>query len=263
LAEAIGTSFSTPLIASVLTNIRSGVVDTISCNLAKALLIHSAALENGPVDSKELPYKGFGTPGEIADMLTCAPWQATMIFEPEITPGLRIFAREEFPIPACFRNEKGKIKGEILMTLVYDPPLAPSAGAEYCQANVDVSLGTYEPSATRSHMNHCRKVPLEPKDKTELFEKSQLKHGFKWSPVKVCREKFTRTTGEYWRIQMQLSHRTELDKLPPQNVALVVSLIDPEEKLPVYNDVVKAMNRSGWVQENLKIDNRIRQQLRG
>jgi len=263
LAEAVGTSFSTPLIASVLTNIRSSVVEPISRNLAKALLIHSAALENGLLDPKELRYKGFGKPGEIAYMLTCAPWQATMIFEPEITPTLKIFAREEFPIPACFRNEKGKIKGEILMTLVYDPPLAPSAGAEYCQANVDVSLGTYEPSATCSHMNHCKKVPLEPKDKTELFEKIQLEHGFKWSPVKVYRERFTRTTGEHWRIQMQLSHRTELYELPPQNVALVVSLIDPEEKLPVYNDVIKAMNRSGWVQENLKIDNRIRQQLHG
>jgi len=263
LAEAIGTSFSTPLIASVLTNIRSSVVERISRNLAKALLIHSAAFENGRLDPKELRYKGFGTPGEIANMLTCAPWQATMIFEPEITPTLKIFAREEFPIPACFRNEKGKIKGEILMTLVYDPPLAPSAGAEYCQANVDVSLGTYEPSATRSHMNHRKKVPLEPEDKTELFEKYQLEHGFKWSPVKVYRKRFTSTKGEYWRIQMQLSHRTELYELPPQNVALVVSLIDPEEKLPVYNDVIKAMNRSGWVQENLRIDARIRQQLQG
>jgi len=263
LSEAIGTSFSTPLIASVLTNIRSGVVEPISRNLTKALLIHSAAFKNGPVGPKELRYKGFGTPGEIANVLTCAPWQATMIFEPEITPTLKIFAREEFPIPACFRNEKGKIKGEILMTLVYDPPLAPSAGAEYCQANVDVSLGTYELSATRSHINHRKKVPLEPKDKTELFEKNQLEHGFKWSPVKVCRERFTSTTGEYWRIQMQLSHRTELNESLPQNIALVVSLIDPEEKLPVYNDVIRAMNRSGWVQENLRIDSRIRQQLQG
>lgn len=186
-----------------------------------------------------------------------------MIFEPEIHPTRRIFAREEFPIPDCFCDGNGRIKGEVLMTLVYDPPLVPSAGAEYCQANVDVSLGTYDPSNTSSHSNHHGKVPLEPKDKTQLFERHQLEHGFKWSPVKVYRNSFTRTRGDFWRIELRLSHRTELFMVPPQNVALIVSLIDPDKQLPVYDNVVQAMNRSGWVQEDLQIDNRIRQQLRG
>ncbi len=259
MAEAIGTSFSTPLVSSVLANIQDAVVDPVSRNLAKALLVQSAALRSGPILASELRYKGFGVPGEIDEILTCAPWQATLIIEPEINPIRRIFAREDFPIPHCFRRADGRVEGEFLMTLVYDPPLDPSAGAEYCQINVDVSLGTYE-QGKDGKIHHVAKIPPEPKDYGKLYEKYLVENGFKWSPVKVYRKKCERISGQRWRICMQMHSRAGLglDVAVPQNIALVVTLFDPKRQKPVYNDVVRAMNQSGWLHQDLQVSERVR-----
>jgi hypothetical protein len=257
LAEAIGTSFSTPIVSSLLASIRAGVVEPLSRNLAKALLVQSAALRCGAIDVPDLRYRGFGIPGEIDDILTCAPWQATLILEPEIHAQRRIFAREDFPIPQCFRRSDGRIEGDFLITLVYDPPLEPTAGAEYCQVNVDVSLGTYDAGADGKAF-HEGKIPLEPKDYSKLYERHLVEYGFKWSPVKVYRKHLTKTTGQRWRIQLRLLHRAGLATAVSQCAALVVTLFDRERQKPVYNDVVTAMNRAGWVSQDLRVDERIR-----
>lgn len=257
VAEAIGTSFSTPLISCVLANIRDAVTEPVSRNLGKALLVQSAALRSGPVVAAELRYKGFGVPGEIDEILTCAPWQATVILEPEIDPIRRIFAREDFPIPQCFRLSDGRVEGEFLMTLVYDPPLDPAAGAEYCQVNVDASLGTYDPRAS-GKPGHAGKIPPEPKDYGKLYERYLVEHGFKWSPVKVYRARLSRTSGQRWRIRMRMHYRAGVQVANPQEVALVLTMFDPKRQKPVYNDVVRAMNQSGWLHQDLQVSERVR-----
>jgi serine protease AprX len=261
VAEAIGTSFSTPLVSSVLAGIRTGVSEPVTRNLAKALLVQSAALRGGPVTAPELRYRGFGVPAEIDEILTCAPWQATLILEPEIHPQRRVFARADFPIPACFRRADGRVQGDFLMTLVYDPPLEPAAGAEYCQVNVDVSLGTYDAGADGKPA-HEGKIPLEPKDYSKLYERHLVEYGFKWSPVKVYRKRLMATSGQRWRIQLRLLHRAGIESLEPQTAALVITLYDPERSKPVYNDVVTAMNLAGWATQDLRVDERIRAQAR-
>ena len=258
VSESIGTSFSTPLVTSILSNIRGNVVDPISPNLAKALLIQSARLRaTEPLEAEHLRYKGFGIPGAVDEILTCSPWQATLIFEPEIQPQRRIFARENFPIPDCFRRPDKKVEGEFIITIVYDPPLEPAAGAEYCQVNVDVSLGTYDqgPNNKRSHIG---KIPLEPKDYSKLYEKHLVEYGFKWSPVKVYRKKFTRTAGDLWRLHLQMYHRAGYENQNSQKVALVVTMFDPKKRKPVYNDVVRAMNKTDWITQDLQISDQIR-----
>lgn len=256
VAEAVGTSFSTPLVAAILANVRAGVAEPISRNLAKALLIQSAALNSGQASGDSLRYYGFGVPGEVSDILTCAPWQATLIFEPEIPPNRKVFAKLDFPIPKCFRRPDNKVEGEILMTLAYSPPRDPNAGAEYCQVNIDASLGTYDPDSSGKR-KHSKMIPMEPKDYSKLAEKNLVHNGFKWSPVKVFRRKLTRQEGTRWRLMMELLLRAGVDIVEPQTAALVVTLFDPEFKKPVYNDVVQAMRTAGWVTEDLQVDERI------
>lgn len=206
VCEAIGTSFSTPIVSSILASIRSGTAATMSRTLAKALLVHSAALRHGPIDAAELRYRGFGVPGDLSEVLTCPPWQATLIFEPELQPAKKIYARADFPIPKCFRRPDGRVEGEFLMTLVYDPPLSPNAGAEYCQTNVDVSLGTYD-VGKNGKAAHESKIPLEPRDYSKLYEQHLVEHGFKWSPVKVYRKALEATGGQRWRLMLNLLYR--------------------------------------------------------
>ncbi len=260
LAEAIGTSFSTPLVSSLLSTIRAGVTEPISRNLAKALLVQSAAFRGGPVEAPDLRYRGFGIPGEVDEILTCAPWQATLILEPDIDQNRRIFAREDFPIPQCFRRADGRVEGDFLMTLVYDPPLDPTAGAEYCQVNVDVSLGTYDPGQD-GKPTHEAKIPLEPADYSKLYERHLVEHGFKWSPVKVYRKHLTATSGQRWRIQLRVLYRAGA-LAQPQSAALVITMFDPKRHKPVYDHTITAMAQAGWVTQDLRVDERIRARSR-
>jgi len=257
LAENIGTSFAAPMVATLLANVESALVAPASRNLSKALLVHSAVLEcNAPTPAQDLKYRGFGVPGNLASVLTCTPWSATLVFETSLVPGLE-FARSPFPIPDCLRGPDGAVRGEILMTAVYDPPLDPAFGAEYCRTNVDVSLGTYDPGKT-GKPEHRKQVPAEPHDVSQLYERNLVEHGFKWAPVKVYRRTMQRVSGRDWRLKVTVQHRSGFSSSNPQSFALLVTLRDPERRLPVYDEVVAMMQRLGWITLDLEVQERVR-----
>jgi serine protease AprX len=255
IVERVGTSYAAPLVSKILGSLRDSTTAPISRNLGKALIIHSAVLAGRPVNVNELRYRGFGVPRDVEALLNCPPWQATLIFEPVLEPVRRIFDRRSFPIPPCFRRKDRSVQGEFVMTLVYDPPVDPTAGAEYCRVNVDVSLGTFDVGKDGKR-HHMGKIPLEPADAHTLYEEYQLEHGFKWSPLKVYRKRLERTGGDHWRIFLRMFHRGNNDTGELQNVALVVTMQDPQKKADVYNEVVREMNLNGWVTQNLEVRER-------
>lgn len=258
LVEGVGTSYAAPWVSTIMTHLRAG---NISANLAKALLIHSAVLRGESIRHSDFIYKGFGVPLDVDDMSICQPWNATMIFEPQLQPVKRQFDRGGFPLPACLRNPNGSYRGELFVTLVYDPPLSPQAGAEYCQVNVDVSIGRRSGTTKSGRPQHRSKIKLQPEDVKDLFESTQVTHGFKWSPVKVYKTSFKRLEGDEWGLRLEILYRDHAGiKRQPQNVALLVTIADPDQEAPVYNEVVQLLNQRGWSSENLNLTSRVRQQ---
>jgi len=256
IVENVGTSFATPLVTSIVASIDAELKDRPSSNLLKALTVHSAALRARSLDAATLRYAGFGTPGEVSDILTCTQGAATLIFEVPLLTGYE-FEKLEFPIPTCLRAGD-EVRGEFLMTLVYDPPLDGNHGAEYCRTNVDASLGTYEPGSDQRQ--HTKRIPEEPRDIGQLYEKHLVEHGFKWSPVKVYRRLMSRgVTGRHWRLLLTVHHRAGYASSHAQSAALVVTIRDPAGG-PVYDGVVQAMRQSGWVTQDLAIRGRMRLQ---
>lgn len=258
LAENVGTSFSTPLVSGLLANIYEALGTDASHVLAKALLVHSALVRSETIKAKELRYRGFGIPADLLGVLTCDQHSATLIFEPgQVRPGLD-FVKESFPIPDCLRTEDGKVRAEFLMTLAYDPPLDLAYGAEYCLRNVEVSLGTYDP-ADPQKPEHRGRIPCEPKDISKLYERNMVENGFKWSPIKVYRQEFPRgTSGEHWRIVVSAHDRQGVNRPEPTNVALVLTIRDPDRQQPVYDQVVAKMTQSGWITQDLRLSGRVR-----
>lgn len=258
--EKIGTSFAAPLVTKTLAWLRHSVTQPISRNLAKALLIQSAAIRGEPTTQAELPYRGFGIPGEAQNFLNCPEWGATLIFEPDFDPRLRIFNLQSFPIPKVFRGANGTVTGEFIMTLVYDPPLDVGAGLKYCRINVEAKIGTNDIGTDgKPHFNG--QIPLEPADTREQYEKYQVEHGFKWSPVKVYRARFTKENpaeGQAWAIGLQMFYRGNEDFGQPQNVALVVTMQDPNKSLDVYNDTMRELSSNGWAIGDLQTRARLR-----
>lgn len=262
LAESVGTSFSTPLVSGLLANIYEALGRDASHVLAKALLVHSALIQSKVIRAEELRYRGFGVPADLLRVLTCDQHSATLIFEPgEVKPGLD-FVKENFPIPDCLRTEGGKVRGEFLMTLAYDPPLDIACGAEYCLRNVEVSLGTYDPEDPLKP-EHRGKIPCEPRDISKLYERNLVENGFKWSPIKVYRQDFPRgTAGEHWRIVVSAHDRHGVRRTEPTSVALVLTVRDPERQQPVYDEIVAKMTQSGWITQDLRMSDRVRARVR-
>lgn len=258
IAESIGTSFSAPLVANILANIHHAAKEPMSRNLAKALLIHSAVLASEHVEKNELRYRGFGVPSDVESILSCDEWAATLVFEGELWQ-LHQFEKRQFPIPPSFRTPEGKVCGDFAMTLVYDPPLDPTYGVEYCRSNIEVSLGSYDLDAKTGKRKHKKLIPEETGDYKERYEHYLIEHGFKWSPVKVYRRSIPQgIQADEWRLLIDRLNRADYLEEGPQKFALIISMWDRDKGKPVYNEVVRAMVDAGWVTQNLELRTDIR-----
>jgi hypothetical protein len=258
IAESIGTSFSAPLVANILSNIHHAAKEPMSRNLAKALLVHSAVLSSEHVEKNELRYRGFGIPSDVESILSCDDWAATLVFEGELWQ-LHNFEKRQFPIPVSFRTPDGKVCGDFAMTLVYDPPLDPTYGAEYCRSNIEVSLGSYDLDAKTGKRKHKKLIPEESGDYKERYEQYLIEHGFKWSPVKVYRRSIPQgIQGNEWRLLIDRLNRADYLEEGPQKFALIISMWDRDKGNPIYNEVVRAMVDAGWVTQNLELRTDIR-----
>lgn len=254
LGESIGTSFSTPLASVIAAHtwqaLQSSGQDVVP-ELVKALMIHSAALNSPDRPPSERHYHGFGVPESPLETLFCAPDCFTLLFQADVMDSTH-WVKTPYPIPACLRPAPDKFRGEIVMTLCYAPPVDGSAGEEYIRANINASLGNYEQDAA-GKWHHKAIVPLETPPWADLHEEAQIDHGFKWSPVKVYRKRFTRGTHVgALRLKLELLRRAgEIAQPRPQRAYVLVTLRGLAPDQPVYNDGIVALRQSNWVAQSI------------
>ena len=150
------------------------------------------------------------------------------------------------------------VRANILMTLVHEPDLDAAFGSEYCRSNIEVSLGTYDPG--KDGKRHQKKqVPEDPKLVGSAYEQDLVEHGFNWSPVKVYRREMVKGIhGETWRLDLSVHRRAGHASMGPENAVLIITVSDPEKKAPVYNEMVRQMNKLGWAATDLQIRPRLR-----
>ena len=254
LTESIGTSFSTPIVSTILANLVNNIDGEFNPNLAKALLIHSAVLKQKELSENDINYFGFGVPGDLSEMLLSPDWQATSIFNVKLQPGL--IYKKDFPIPECLITSDGKVFGDIYVTLVYNQPLDENNASEYCRTNVDVSLGSIDAEGT-----YKKQVPLDTPDCAGNFEKILIEHGYKWAPVKVYKRSIPKGVNAInWRLNVGVITRSQFELDEPQDATIIVTISDSSKLLPVYNDFVVASRTKGWVTNALRVNNRLRPQ---
>ena len=257
LAESVGTSFAAPIVASLLAYMRALPQQNLSAAMAKALVIHSAVLNDAGIKGADLPYFGFGVPQTPARILECDPWNATLLFEIEVRAGLDL-QRSPLPMPACLHDTSGAFRGEIVATLVCEPPLDGTFGAEYCRSHVNVSIGTFGGGGEKGQ-GQARQVHPFPRHVGKTAkEKALVEHGFKWSPVKVYKRRMPRgVNAERWRLVVDATDRSGTSN-DTVRAALVVTIADLARQARVYNDVVVAMTRLGWVAHDVTVRARMR-----
>lgn len=257
-AENVGTSFSAPIVSSLLANL-AHIYPDASNNLLKAMLIHSAVLKVGDIQADDLNYFGFGVPGMVSQIIDCHDHQATSIFEIELKPGL-VWDRI-IPMPASL-VANGKTRAEFNITLVYDPPVDANFGTEYCRSNVEVSLGTYNKDKNGKY-KHTKAVPLNPEDATQLYEIKQIEHGMKWSPVKVYRRCIAEgLKADMWRLFIKVMHRSQFTTDRAQRICVILTISDPDKKAPIYSEWIQAINQSAWITNQMQIGNNVQIKVR-
>ncbi len=258
-AENIGTSFATPLVSTLAANAEA----ELNCGrwpgdrtLLKASIIHAAFLRSAPIDSGRFKYVGVGCPPDIDEILSCRQSAATSVFRVPVRAGLN-YQKRPFPMPPCL-SAGGSLQCEVFMTLLYEPALNMSFGVEYCRCNVSASLGTIEACAD-GREKYDRQVDPAPKSLEGGFEEDLVKHGYKWSPLKLYYRKFSRgPAGKEWRLSMEMLTRPEPEPILQQDVVLLVTVRGKSPDLPVYDEMVRAMNRLGWGASDLEIRSRDR-----
>lgn len=294
LSKSVGTSFSTPRIASLATGLYQELDEDFDPLLLKGLIIHSASYS----DKLLIPEKertnqlGFGIPKSIPQILYNTPHEATLILRDTLAKGEKIDIMD-FPMPkSLIRN--GFYIGQIIATLVYDPILDPSQGIEYCQSNIDIKFGSFDQKGTRdtSKRNilnpvgregaknlllsnlYSKRLMRDNKSEFALRERLLIQYADKYYPVKKYAIDLAElsetnkhnyaTADKLWYLYLSglyrehTEERAKLERtIPSQDFCLIITIRDPEHKASVYDDVTHALDAHNFWHSNIKISNEI------
>lgn len=267
IEENLGTSFSTPLVSRMLAQIYHQITPTPSPVLARALLTHHA---RDPRTGERVPdgeekYFGFGLPAPPPYCLECTPHFATLIFDDTLRSGHRL-EWDDFPYPPSL-TRGGRYYGEIWMTLAFAPARGERWGAEYCETHISAHMGVYRDQVNRKTGEVKQKfiglVPPEHQNRGQLSEAFQIQQLRKWAPVRTYHRSLKKSgePGNKWRLMLQLLTRHGIEKEPstlkPQPFSLIVTIADPTNQLPIYDEMVQLL-RNRLQSKNLNLRSRAR-----
>jgi serine protease AprX len=97
LAENIGTSFAAPSISTIAANMFRELEPEgeVTPTFIKGLLVHAAFVRSGRSTDDEVRHRGFGSPGDLSDVLNCKQSSATVIFHAAISDR-QFFEKHDF-----------------------------------------------------------------------------------------------------------------------------------------------------------------------
>ena len=294
----VGTSFSTPRVAAIAAGLDAMLNERFNPILLKALIIHSARypeqIKLGIAD--KINAAGFGLPANIMDILFNEPNEITLVLQDTLEKGSFIDILD-FPFPQSMVDSDGYFYGELTVTLVTAPILDVSQGAEYCQSNINVMLGSYDEKVDRDTSKAAIKNPIgadgrqnvlatavyskvASKDMNTRFatERMLVSYGDKYQPVKkwaVNFNEFTESNKEkylkapkHWYLKLEgvIRHFTEtkceIQKIvPSQEFCLIITIRDTKKKGNIYNEVTQLLNSFSFIHSNVKIKEEVRVRL--
>ncbi len=246
--ESVGTSFSTPIVSGIFAHLMQETGDR---QLATALLLHSASLKRtGKASDSYRDFLGFGVPTGPDEAIECKEHEGTLVFDLKVPLG-KDLSKIAFPIPECLVHD-GKLKANWVVTLVAEPLLDGQRGAEYIGTDASISVGHVDE-------NGCITSQVPPERRGgNAREAALIKDGGKWSPRKGYRRSMPiGTSADGWGMFLSVTTRAGVNLTQPSRVVALVTILDPTCTLPVYLEILKAVNKSGWIVEPM-LQNRLR-----
>ena len=300
LAEAAGTSFSTPWIARIAAELNYLLAGDFDPVLIKALMIHNAGYPAGnrmKMDDKK-KLMGFGMPSGTSDILYNSENEITLVLRDKLQRGTFIDILD-FPFAKSLVGDDGLFHGQITVTMVSAPLLRASEGPEYCQSNINVAFGTMEDIQDRDTSKRTIRNPIGAKDAKNIIqdslysskvfdilegetfgkERTLLKLGQKFYPVKKYAVNLDEMTAanrnnylkgdRKWYMKVEGLFRDAVERevkdtgeVLEQDFCILLTIRDPEGKAPVYNEVTQQLQQMGFVYSNVQLKNEVREHIR-
>lgn len=238
--DGCGTSYAAPLVAKTLACLESQIEGDISRETLIALGIHHARLPD-VLQKKE--YKdlarylsGFGIPASSAQILSGSDSSITLVFANRLMPDKQMSFK--FAWPSCLVKDQ-KCFGHARMTLVSTPPFDYRYGAEFVRVNLDAYLRQEKELGSEKYQGRADPVYLPSSEQSHYFEPDLIKHGLKWSPIKVY-ERNMQGLGPStnWRLDVDYLTRDE-EEIPVQGVpfTVILTISDPKGEAPVFQEM--------------------------
>lgn len=298
LKKAIGTSFSAPRVAAIAAELNNKLREDFDAVLIKALILHSAKFPdnvNLPMNEKLNQY-GFGIPQPVDEILYNDPYEITLVMRDTIVKGEYVDIID-FPFPPNLVDEKGFYSGQIVVTLVSQPIFSEGQGAEYCQSDVQVMLGTYEDKVQRDiQKRHIRnelgrtgtfntllsssysKKQSQSNTYFSKTEKMLVQYGDKFYPNKKYavdlsditnnnKEKYLKPPKK-WFLKITGLYRDFIEKYSAvnrlelsQEYCVVITIRDPSRKTRVYDEVSTLLQANQFLHRDVRLRTEVPIQL--
>lgn len=259
IVDGCGTSYAAPNVAKMLAALDHAIEGDVSRETLIALAVHHARLPE-VLTQKEFKdiakhLVGFGIPGASEEILEGSDHSITLVFANRIRPGLKMSF--DFAWPASLVQD-GKCKGYARLTIVSTPPFDYRFGSEFVRVNVEGYLRQQQDDG--SYKGRLEPIYLPDKKTNKLYEKEQIDHAFKWSPIKVFEKNFPKGVGPStnWKLDVEYLARDGED-IPNSGVPFtaLLTIADPKAEKPIFNDMRQTLTALGVETLDIKTAARI------
>lgn len=293
IVSDVGTSYSTPRVAGLLSELAGTLKEDFNSTLLRAMIIHSAKHPkefNAPIDER-INHIGFGLPIKTSDIIYNDPDEITLILMDTIDKGGHIKIMD-FPFPSSLVADN-HFYGQIKITLAVAPSIDSTQGVEYIQSGVDVALGTYEKKIEiDTKKNKTKRNLIDIADPQNLLlpslyskvkqraavdfdsERFLKSYSNQFIPVKkwcIDLEELTDSNrvkwlnkDRSWFLKLEAAFRANYElhsgKSGTENTefAIIISIKDTRKKGKVYNEVSGLLSKFNFIHENIKVNEHIR-----
>jgi len=152
----------------------------------------------------------------------------------------------------------GKCTGQAKLTVVSTPNFDYKYGTEFVRVNIDGFLRQQDKNG--SYKGRLKAIYTPDDGNSSLYEKDQIQHSFKWSPVKVYEKTFPKGVGPTtdWSLDIEYLARDGA-RIPKNGIPFtaILTISDPNKTEPVFNDMRQTLQSLGVNTVDIKTATRV------
>lgn len=259
IVDGCGTSYAAPNVAKTLASLDHVIEGTVSRETLIGLGIHHAVLPES-LNDKNLQsvtkhLVGFGVPNGSDEILNGSSSAITLVFASRAISGHKMSFKFSWP-SSLVRD--GKCFGHARLTIVSTPRFDHKYGSEFVRINIDGALRQLQRNG--KYLGRLSAIYTPDDGDGSLYEKDQIEHSFKWSPVKVYEKTFPKGVGPTtdWSLDVEYLTRDGVS-IPITGVPFtaILTISDPNSEKPVFNDMRQMLQSLGVQAVDIKTAARV------